>query len=150
MKNRGQEMKKYVNILKNNGLKVTPQRLEILKYLDENQTHPTVDIIYKDLKEKNPSLSLTTVYNNLETLKNNKIILELSISRSESRYDFKTDSHHHSFCKRCGRIKDISVACPFLDNMLTHNNTGFQVEEVHGYFKGVCGKCAGIEVKQEE
>ena len=56
-------LKKYVELLKENSIKVTPQRLEILKYLDENRTHPTAYEIYSGLKEKNPSLSKTTVYN---------------------------------------------------------------------------------------
>ena len=36
----------YVKLLKTNAIKITPQRLEILKYLSEHHTHPTVDEIY--------------------------------------------------------------------------------------------------------
>lgn len=43
---------KYLKLLKENSIKVTPQRLEILKYLDENRMHPTADQIYNGLKEK--------------------------------------------------------------------------------------------------
>jgi len=67
-------MNKYVQVLKENQLKITPQRLEVLKYLDENRTHPTVYEIYSALKEKNPSLSKTTVYNSVETLNEHSII----------------------------------------------------------------------------
>ena len=80
---------KYVKVLKENSIKITPQRLEILRYLDENRTHPTADQIYTGLKEKNPSLSKTTVYNSLEILGKHGIIQSLTISGSESRYDFK-------------------------------------------------------------
>ena len=129
---------KYVKILKENNLKVTPQRLEILNYLDSNRTHPTVDEIYKALKNENPALSKTTVYNSLEVLRENRIIQEVNITGSESRYDFKNNIHHHFKCKECGAIIDIDIECPNLDRILSG---GHKVEEVHGYFKGICKKC---------
>jgi Fe2+ or Zn2+ uptake regulation protein len=129
---------KYVKLLKENSIKITPQRLEILKYLDENRTHPTADQIYTGLKEKTPSLSKTTVYNSLEILRKHGVIQSLTISSSESRYDFKNTIHHHFLCKKCGNIIDIDIECPNIDKVI---EGGHKVEEVHGYFKGICKKC---------
>ncbi len=131
-------MKGYVELLRKKGLKVTPQRLEIMKYLDTHRVHPDADNIYTDLKKKSPSLSRTTVYNNLETLRDNGIVQVLTISGSELRYDFMTSSHHHFLCKTCGDIIDIDVRCPFLDEMMSGEHC---IEEVHGYFKGTCKAC---------
>ena len=131
-------LEKYVTILKQNQLKITPQRLAIMKYLDENRTHPTADRIYIDLKEKNPALSKTTVYNSVETLKERGIIQSLTISGSESRYDFENKMHHHFLCKKCGTIIDIDIKCPNIGKII---ESGHNVEEVHGYFKGICKKC---------
>jgi Fe2+ or Zn2+ uptake regulation protein len=131
-------LEKYVEILKQNQLKITPQRLAVMKYLDENRTHPTADRIYTDLKEKNPSLSKTTVYNSLDTLQNHNIIQSITISPSELRYDFKKSMHHHFLCKRCGDIIDIELECPNIKKTI---DQGHKVEEVHGYFKGICKKC---------
>ncbi|MFW6120583.1 MAG: Fur family transcriptional regulator [Petrotogales bacterium] len=129
---------KYVKILKENSIKITLQRLEILKYLDENRTHPTVDQIYSDLKQKNPSLSKTTVYNSVQTLTEHNVIQSLTISTSELRYDFENEMHHHFLCKKCNNIIDINIRCPNLDKIL---KSGHNVEEVHGYFKGICKDC---------
>ncbi len=131
-------LEKYVTILKQNQLKITPQRLAIMKYLDENRIHPTADRIYIDLKEKNPALSKTTVYNSVETLKEHGIIQSLTISGSESRYDFENKMHHHFLCKKCGIIIDIDIKCPNIGKII---ESGHNVEEVHGYFKGICKKC---------
>jgi Fe2+ or Zn2+ uptake regulation protein len=131
-------LEKYVTILKQNQLKITPQRLAVMKYLDENRTHPTADRIYIDLKEKNPALSKTTVYNSVETLKEHGIIQSLTISGSESRYDFENKMHHHFLCKKCGTIIDIDIKCPNIGKII---ESGHNVEEVHGYFKGICKKC---------
>ena len=136
-------LEKYVKILKDKKLKITPQRLIVLKYLKEHCTHPTTDEIYSDLKTNNPSLSKTTVYNTLELLEKNGIIQSLTISGSEHRYDLKKGMHHHFFCKKCGSIIDIDIECPNLGKML---ECGHKVEEVHGYFKGICEKCIKKEM----
>jgi Fe2+ or Zn2+ uptake regulation protein len=129
---------KYVKLLKENQIKITPQRLEILRYLDKHRTHPTVDEIYSELKGENPGLSKTTVYNSVDVLKQNGLIQSITISGSEQRYDFKQGMHHHFLCNKCGRITDIGIECPNLGKML---DRGDKVEEVHGYFKGICKKC---------
>jgi Fe2+ or Zn2+ uptake regulation protein len=131
-------MDKYVKILKENGIKVTPQRLEVLMYLDDNKAHPNVERIYSDLKKKNPSLSKTTVYNTLDSLKEHGLVQALTISPTESIFDSVISPHHHFLCKICGAIIDIDVECPYIEDML---KGGHKIDEVHGYFKGTCEDC---------
>ena len=139
-------MDKYLEILKKNNLKITHQRLSILKYLDNHRTHPTAEEIYSALKKKYPSLSKTTVYNSLEILKKYDIIHNLTISGTETRYDFKTNNHHHFYCKKCGQIFDIEIECP---NMEKPAEYGHIVDEVHGYFKGTCKYCIEKEKRKK-
>ena len=131
-------MDTYVQILKKNGLKITPQRLEILRYLDTHRTHPTADTIYSDLKKNNPSLSKTTVYNTLQHLDEHGLVYTLTISGSESRFDSNINQHHHFLCKTCGSIIDVDFECP---NTKKVEAGGHRIDEVHGYFKGVCASC---------
>jgi Fe2+ or Zn2+ uptake regulation protein len=131
-------LKKYVSILKDNNLKVTPQRISILKYLDEHKNHPTVDQIYSKLKIWTPSLSKTTVYNALQALERYGVITAITISGSEMRYDFNNKMHHHFLCKHCGRIIDIDIKCPNIDKITAN---GYIINELHGYFKGICKDC---------
>jgi Fe2+ or Zn2+ uptake regulation protein len=130
--------KKYIKLLEENSIKTTLQRLEILRYLDDHRTHPTADQIYSDLKKKNPSLSKTTVYNSLRIFKKHGIIQTLTISSSEIRYDFRCTIHHHFFCKKCGKIIDIDNSCPHIEKI---RKEGYQIDEAHGYFKGICKEC---------
>ena len=129
---------KYVKLLKDDSIKITPQRLEILRYLDHHRNHPTVEEIFSELKGKNPSLSKTTVYNSVEVLKKHGLVQSITISISETRYDFKSKMHHHFLCRKCGKIIDIDIECPNIDRV---RKEGYNVEEVHGYFKGICNKC---------
>jgi len=131
-------LNRYVQLLKDHNLKITHQRLEILHYLNENRTHPTVEEIYSNLKKIDPSLSKTTVYNAVDTLQKNNVIQSLTISGSETRYDIKSDLHHHFLCTNCGIILDIDIACPNIKKTL---HGGHKVDEVHGYFKGICSSC---------
>lgn len=131
-------LENYVHLLKEHDLKVTPQRLEILKFLDSHRTHPTAHEIYQALKKRNPSLSKTTVYNSIDILKKYDILHELTISGTEKRYDFRHEPHHHFLCKQCGAIIDIDIACPNIEKVI---EDGYYIEEVHGYFKGTCKQC---------
>jgi Fe2+ or Zn2+ uptake regulation protein len=140
------QMQKYVNTLKEKKLKITPQRLSIMKYLDDHRTHPTADQIYFDLKHSNPSLSKTTVYNSLHTLQKNHVIQTITISSTEHRYDINNKTHHHFLCTQCGAIIDIDIDCPNEHKILQQ---GHKVEQVHGYFKGICKTCL-LKHKEEK
>ncbi len=135
-----------IKLLKDNNLKITPQRISILTYLETHNNHPTADEIFKALKAKTPSLSKTTVYNALETLKHRNLIHPLTISGSETRYDIKQELHHHFYCKKCKKIFDIDICCPNIEQVVQQ---GYQVNEVHGYFKGLCKQCSK-KVKNHE
>ena len=142
-------MENYVELLKSNGLKITHHRLEILRFLDSHRTHPTAEEIYKKLKQTNPGLSRTTVYNNLETLSDAGLIQRLTICPTEHRYDFNNTMHHHFICKQCGEIFDIKYQCPHVSSIKKHIiQQGHRIDEVHGYFKGICKEC--VEEQSEE
>jgi Fe2+ or Zn2+ uptake regulation protein len=139
----------YVDLLKTNDLKITHHRLAILKYLDDHRTHPTAEEIYQHLKKTNPGLSRTTIYNNLETLSDSHIIKRLTICPTEHRYDFNVSMHHHFICKECGDIIDVDFQCPTISSIKKHvADQGHRIEEVHGYFKGICKDC--LEKKRRE
>lgn len=126
-------------LLTMNGLKPTYQRLMILDYLQEHRTeHPTVERIYTALSGQMPMLSMTTVYNTLSSLLRVGLVSAITITGTEVRYDFLTTPHHHFLCRNCGRIFDVDVKCPVAER---RNMKGYSVEEVHGYFKGLCKVC---------
>ncbi|MDG6228512.1 MAG: Fur family transcriptional regulator [Candidatus Thermoplasmatota archaeon] len=139
-------METFVELLKTHNLKVTQQRLEILRYVESHLTHPTADEIFQSLTKKYPSLSKTTIYNTLETLTNAGIIQRLTICPTEHRYDFNHDMHHHFICKQCGKIFDIHFTCPNVETIEKDIlKDGHRIEEVHGYFRGKCKDCLNKE-----
>lgn len=131
-------MEYYKNILIDSGIKPTFQRIKILEYLDKHDTHPTVDMIYASLFKKVPTLSKTTVYNTLDVLRKHGLVSVLTITESELRYEYYHKSHHHFLCRSCGQIIDLDVNCSYERTMEAE---GHKIEEIHGYFKGICKSC---------
>lgn len=139
------KVEKFVSILKEHDLKVTPQRIAILRYLETHHTHPSADTIYEDLKADNPSLSKTTIYNSLDMLKKHGLVKTLRLD-STVRYDYSANRHHHFWCRRCGKIMDITGDDPCWKDMVGDDH---RVEEVHVYLKGVCSACLKKEKEED-
>ena len=97
----------YVSLLKQSGLKVTPQRLSVLRILDRH-THPTIDELYDEILKENPSVSLATVYKNINTLKDEGLVVEVNIVNQKARYDIYEHPHIHVVCENCGSVEDMS------------------------------------------
>lgn len=96
----------YLDLLKDKNLKATPQRLAVLKILGEH-THPTIDELYAKIKSEYPSVSLATVYKNLNTLRDEGLIVEVNTPDKKMRYDIFNIPHIHVVCKNCGEMMDI-------------------------------------------
>jgi Fe2+ or Zn2+ uptake regulation protein len=130
--------KQFKEVLLKVGLKPTYQRLSILKYLGKHEIHPTVEMIYQALIREIPTISKTTIYNALNTLLEKGLIHAITITGTETRYDYKDLPHHHFLCKKCGTIIDFEIKCPYLQKQEVN---GHKIEELHGYFKGICKEC---------
>ena len=129
-------MERYRNI----GIKLTPQRLAILNYMDGNKTHPSADAIYNAVSKKFPTMSLATVYNTLEALKNKGALRELTIESGKKRYDPDNTPHHHLICIKCKEIVDIFKK--FKLNLSESMANGFEIKGNHIEFYGVCPECS--------
>ncbi|MBU0952633.1 MAG: transcriptional repressor [Elusimicrobia bacterium] len=131
-------MEKVKKLLESKGIRPTYQRLKILKYLEDNKEHPTVDIIYEVMKKDIPTISKTTVYNTLNSLIENGVALPIIITGKETRFDSNVMSHHHFYCEKCGKILDLKVEC---EHFKKGNIQGHKIKELHGYYKGICKNC---------
>ncbi|NCB30946.1 MAG: transcriptional repressor [Clostridia bacterium] len=103
--------------------------------------HPTADMLYAAIREKSPSVSLATVYRNLNQLVDAEQIARISIPGSADRFDPVADGHSHLLCKNCGAVVDIPYdALPDLFAPV-QKATGCQVESYGMVFYGRCPHC---------
>lgn len=129
-------------ILKNVGLRVTPQRDAILSHILKNRGHMTADDIYRSIQNVLPNLSVSTVYNTLKSFSEAGLIREIQFADAASLFDANVAPHHHMVCKSCGKLIDFYL--PSTPN-LTHiaKEANFQIEEMHIEVSGICSECAG-------
>jgi len=94
------------DILKKSGLKITEQRIAILKILNSGpKYHKTAKDILREVKKIYPSLGFATVYRLLKKLTQAEMILEVSMGSGSSCYELKgNQSHYHIACIQCGKI----------------------------------------------
>jgi len=90
----------------------TRQRERLLELLRATEAHPTAAWLHGRMLREFPSLSLGTVYRNLEVLVGEGAIDEVPVPGGPSRFDAKTAAHHHFTCEACGRIDDLELALP--------------------------------------
>ena len=128
-------MEKYKKI----GLKLTPQRIAILDYLDGNKKHPSAEEIYREVSKRFPTMSFATVYNTLEALRLRGSVLELTIDPDKKRFDPNTEPHHHLICTRCGKIEDVHRSYDL--SVPTAYKSGFEITGNHIEFYGICPEC---------
>ncbi|HCT1258600.1 TPA: peroxide-responsive transcriptional repressor PerR, partial [Staphylococcus aureus] len=82
------ELEESIASLRQAGVRITPQRQAILRYLISSHTHPKADEIYQALSPDFPNISVATIYNNLRVFKDIGIVKELTYGDSSSRFDF--------------------------------------------------------------
>ena len=121
------------------GLKLTPQRIAILNFLEGNTDHPSADDIYKAVSVLHPTMSFATVYNTLDRLRGKGHILELTIDPDKKRFDPCTDHHHHLICMSCRRVQDIAMT--FNLDLPEHVSGDFKITGNHIEFYGICNAC---------
>lgn len=139
-------MKTYDYLLSFN-VKPSVQRLAIMDYLLTHHTHPSIEEIYLALCDDIPTLSKTTVYNTLKLFVEHGAAQMLTIDERNVCYDGEITLHAHFLCKHCNKIFDLPA--PMQDEQIGKmKDSGFQVEEQHYYYKGICPSCKEKEMNQ--
>ncbi|MEZ4315685.1 MAG: Fur family transcriptional regulator [Polyangiaceae bacterium] len=130
------------------GLKLTPQRVAIVRALADDPSHPTAQEIFDRLQASMPTMSFATVYNTLDALSNAGLCGSLSLSPGACRFDPNMTPHHHAVCDGCGLVRDVPAArasdtrgprdVPGQPPALS----GFEVRAVEHIYRGLCASCA--------
>ena len=127
--------------LREEGYKVTPQRIAIYNVLYAENNHPTAEMIYQSLREDHPSMSLATVYKTMEIFERIGLVRVLDLRDDCSRYDWDTRNHPHVRCTMCNRINDlhdVQVNC-LREEVARHSE--YEITGLHVSFEGICPEC---------
>ena len=128
--------------LREQGLRLTPQRMAVLKTLVADDGHPSVEQVYARVKADFPMTSLATIYKTLAVLKDMGEVLELGFSDEGNRYDgSRPYPHPHLICIQCKDITDVEVVDLSELPHKVAQGTGYQIVNHRLDFFGICPQC---------
>ena len=137
--------------LKRAGLKLTPQRIAIVRELADDLSHPTAQALFERLRPAYPTMSFATVYSTLDVLVERGLLsparaLSADPGSRAVRFDPNTEPHHHAICDACGNVVDIPLdalalapAPPAPPEPLAL--VGFRVLREERTYHGLCDRC---------
>ncbi|OMH40885.1 Fur family transcriptional regulator [Desulfurobacterium indicum] len=127
------------------GKRQTRQKVVIYRTVITSKDHPTAEQVYERARKELSTISLATVYRVLKELVKEGKISEIVVNK-QSRYDYKTEYHHHFVCTYCGKIFDIDIPiCQMARDFV--EGPGHIIENAQHTFFGKCKFCAEKEKK---
>jgi Fe2+ or Zn2+ uptake regulation protein len=127
--------------LKRAGLKLTPQRIAIVRELADDLTHPTAQELFERLRASFPTMSFATVYNTVDTLARHGLLGTLRLGAAV-RFDPNTTPHHHAVCDACGNIADLPLSVSRTRFGDVERASGFSIRVEERTYRGLCGRCS--------
>ncbi|MDV0444540.1 Peroxide operon regulator [Methanimicrococcus sp. At1] len=122
----------------------TVQKMKIMEYLMSTKSHPTAEAVYAVVSKDIPTISLSTVYRNLNAMAEDGEILKFEVG-NEAHFDADISFHHHVYCKLCKNVFDLhdrEIASYITEKA---NIPNFKVESTNLIFVGKCCDCAPEE-----
>lgn len=122
-------------------LKYSRQREAIKLFLENSYEHPTADMVYFHVRQEFPSISLGTVYRNLNLLTDIGSAIKISMPDGSDRFDGRIQPHNHFLCSCCGQVSDIHLSTNVSAVDLEASGFSGQIESSSTMFFGKCTSC---------
>ena len=123
-------------------IKFTNQRALILEIIHHGEGHLDADEVYRRARDKQPRLSLSTVYRTLRRFKELGLIEEVHFDEAHHHYEVKPlAEHHHLVCLGCGRIIEFHYPLSRYVKRNVPEAKDFKVVETEIRMTGYCPKC---------
>ena len=153
----GGDREKFRRLHKQNGIKVTEQRIRILLALSScPEKHLTAEEIYEIVKTDFPEIGLATVYRTIQLLSDLHLVDRINLDDGFVRYEIgNVDTkemkhhHHHLICRECGKV--ISFQDDLLEGLekKIQETTGFFVMDHEVKLYGICIECGGKLIEKK-
>ena len=129
----------YMERLKEHSLKVTPQRIAILKEIDASG-HIDIEKLYEILRERFPSISLATIYKNVNQMNELGILEVIKVPNHKLQYEISKEPHIHLACDSCGSVMDMNKCIDELMNS-AESESGYRLNHSSVVLNGLCPDC---------
>jgi Fur family peroxide stress response transcriptional regulator len=128
-------------VLRDAGLRVTPQRLAVAREV-MNRQHPTAAEVFEAVRGQFPTMGLATVYATLNTMSRRGLVKSLPLADAV-RFDANVEPHANLICTRCGRITDFEGCIDLVGQLSarTQEGAGFALDAERLDLYGTCAHC---------
>jgi Fur family transcriptional regulator, peroxide stress response regulator len=123
------------------GIKLTHQRVEVLREVAKSDGHPSVEAILEGVKSRIPMVSIDTVYRTLWLLTDLGLIATLGPRRDAVRFDANLSPHHHYVCVKCGAVTDVETLDLVRLKIEEKLRALGSVDSAHLEVRGTCERC---------
>ncbi|HEX6390620.1 MAG TPA: Fur family transcriptional regulator [Solirubrobacteraceae bacterium] len=128
--------------LRDAGLRVTSQRLVLLRTLHELDRHVTAEALLAAAGERLPGLSLPTVYATLDLLVRLGLVRRIDGAAGAALYDAGRVAHEHLVCRGCGKVVDVPGSADLRALRQAAARAGMAVDGAEVTLSGLCAACA--------
>lgn len=122
-------------------IRMTLQRQAVLDVVRRSHDHPTAMEIFERVRSDYPTIAYSTVYTALNALVEAGMVTEMRLGKHATRYDGRTEHHHHLVCTGCGRVVEVEADLCHCRLDAIADQTGFEVLEAQIELKGLCPEC---------
>jgi len=131
------------------GLAATYQRQIIYETVRSLQGHPSPEAIYECVRQRVPSISLATVYNNLHLFLKNELLQEVSLHQKSLRLETNPHPHHHLICVNCKAISDLDER-QLQPLKFRKKPQGFHIKRISVDVLGLCSLCSAKSDRRKQ
>ena len=137
--------------LRQNGLRITPQREMIIQAIAHSDRHRTAEEIYQQVQARTRAVNLATVYRTLDLLVEQGLIHRLHLGSGQIVYTSPSHGAHlHLVCRHCGQVIDADAG--LLVDLQKHIQAehAFRADLQHISITGLCASCEASLTPQED
>jgi Fur family peroxide stress response transcriptional regulator len=132
----------FAELSRRAGLPLTHQRQVIYDTLMAMPGHPSPEEVYAKVRRRIPSISLATVYKNLNRFLKAGLLQEMSVHHGSLRVEVNDHPHHHLVCASCKKIEDIDSEQIGPLQVRGRLPKGFAVQRFSVDVIGLCARCS--------
>ena len=137
----GESFENFRKLCRRSGLAATHQRHLIFQTIVALGDNPTPEEVFERVRRVIPSISLATVYKNIDTFVDRHILRDISPNYGSRRVELTSTPHDHFVCRICRRVFDLAKhttpAAPTRHDL----PAGAMLQYCLVEFVGLCGAC---------
>lgn len=130
-----------IEMLRQRGLRMTPQRRVIVAEIMRTQGHISPTALAKKVQGDMPGVNASTIYRTLAILEQAGVLAHAHLEGGAEYHRTEDAGHVHLTCSRCGAEDDLSLDEAEALQQLIEQHRGFRPDLTHFAISGTCAEC---------